>query len=198
MPDWTDPRTWQQGELLTPELFNEQIRDNMLNLYDLIYPVTVVVEEAVPEVGIDLDPAWADNLKMIIYAKGADLSNSVQLRMRYNDNDESAYDMQRLTVESTTITAEEQANQDHIKVGNIPGGVVANFAANSTLAVELYDRNSSYFKGAQSYAAAYGAGIGLNRNSFIWKRDFPIERITLYPAAGDFETILVAIWGLIR
>ena len=34
MTNWTAPKTWSAGEALTADLQNEQLRDNMLHLFD--------------------------------------------------------------------------------------------------------------------------------------------------------------------
>lgn len=147
-------------------------------------------------------PATYDHLKIIISARGDNGAANQRLKLRLNNDSGSNYSIQEFQAFGTTASANETLGTTALDVGNICTAGAVTQPGTSEILIPGY-AGTTFKKHVQANALmsvndSTANGRTIQLNSGLWfAAPAAINRVTLYPAAGNFVAGTVCtLYGL--
>lgn len=137
-------------------------------------------------------PAHWSHLKLVAYLRGDSASVAVPVYVRFNNDASAIYDRQALVANAATVTGSESISNTSAQIGNMPD---SSGLADSFGVLEL---TIPYYAGTTDLKSASSIGghkrdnstgnVYVEQYSVHWRSAAAINRITLLPSSGNFDT----------
>jgi hypothetical protein len=154
-----------------------------------------------PAANIDISsiPATYSHLQLVLYGQTSDGSPQF-VNMRFNNDSGSNYDRQQISAVATTVVGAESLGATSASIGGVPNSSAGSFAGYLSVLVPFY-ATTTFYKAFLALAGFQtGTSTGLLRMQNYdggWRSTSAIDRITVFPGAGNFVTgTAYALYGI--
>lgn len=135
-------------------------------------------------------PTTYAHLMIVVYARGDTAASSTNLLARLNNDSAANYDNQFLSSQAAVSTASESLAATALTCGAIPAATAgANLFGQAEILVAHYagaanNKSTRTVWGMKIGTASTNLNVG--DNTGFWRSSAAINRVTLFPAAGNF------------
>lgn len=177
------------GNIYTPTMYNTFLSDNFdSGVMRMLADSTLGVAAA--SFDFTSIPATFAHLMLVLYGRGDTAATDVGAQLRMDNDSSALYYSEVLDVNGTTVTASESIAGTSAVVGRVPAASgQANWFGSCAILIPHYAAGSNA-KGWTSHGScARGTTTGntiLRIGSGLWSNISLINRLTLFPAAGNF------------
>lgn len=158
---------------------------------------------AAPAANFDITSIPSQFNLLLIYAdlRGDTAANQVAAQLRFNNDSAANYDWIRVFGSSAGSSASNTPGDTLIQVGEVPAAS-GTAGRSGPVLIQIYNYSGTTFNkslislnGRQHQTAA--AGLNVTETYGNWRSTAAINRITLLPAAGNWDTgSRITIWGV--
>lgn len=158
----------------------------------VIHDETLVADQA--SFDVTSIPATYSHLKVVALLRGATAATTVGIRLRMNNDSGNNYDAGGLYASAGTALAYVDNATSSINVGDASADSAAAGWGTSLVMQIPYYADTSFFKGVLSQIRLVSY---IEKTAGAWKSTSAIDRLTLFPASGDWKAgSRITVYGI--
>lgn len=187
----------QQRNALFSGIINPQGGLIINNTFDFIYSELLIASVTSKTIRI---PSKYNALIIFISGRTDYAAYTDNIRIRFNDDSGTNYDLQYLTSFDTTISASKGMGAQHAILGSFSAASAASGISGSCISF-ISNTRSTLHKNTFSLAFTPETSAGVPMNNFYsaaWKSANPVETIYIFPSSGGniLSGSFIGVYGL--